>query len=252
MMNIPETPSETPRQLTVRQRVSRCFTVLMLGNAIIFIGYRFTVWHTEWTIGRLGGQTVTGPPPGYSDLAYSTKTPGSIRVVLCSPFGRWLGSQFRVIYAVDLRRVSDPDAISKALGVSAGHKHVREIVLYKSAVQDEHLSIIANAFPGLRSLKINETIVGDSGIAQLLRHKTLTHLNVQRTAVTDMSVSSFCTMPRLKELNIGETSITSIEDLRRANPCCIITTELTTLKRTSDKQRTSRRIVMPENHGVPQ
>ncbi len=239
-MNIPETPSETPRQLTVRQRIVRSFTVLMPGNAIIFIGYRLMVWRTERAINRLGGQTVTGPLPGYSDLAYSTKTPGSIRAVLCSRFGRWLGSQFPVIYVVDLRRVSDPDAISKALGVSAGHKHVREIVLYKSAVQDEHLSIIATAFPRLRSLKINETSVGDSGIAQLVRHKPLTHLNVQGTAVTDMSVSSFCTMPRLKELNIGETSITSIEDLRRANPRCIITTELTTLKRTTDKQLNSR------------
>jgi hypothetical protein len=252
MMNTPKTPSETPRELTAKQRFFRCFTVLMLGNAIIFIGYRFTVWHTEWTIGRLGGQTVTGPPLGYFDVADNPKAPGSIRAVLHSRFGRWLGSQFPVIYVVDLRRVSDPDAISKALGVSAGHKHVSEIVLYKSAVQDEHLSIIAAAFPGLRCLKINETSVGDSGIAQLVRHKTLTHLNVQRTAVTDMSVSSFCTMPRLMELNVGETSITSIEDLRRANPRCVITTELTTLKRTTDKQRTFRRIVMPKNGGVPQ
>jgi hypothetical protein len=252
MMNTSKTPGEAPRELTVKQRIFRCFTVLMLGNAIIFIGYRFTVWHTEWTINRLGGQTIVGALPGYFNLAVSTKTPGSVRAILCSRFGRWLGSQFPVIYVVDLRRVSDPDAISKALGVSAGHKHVREIVLYKSAVQDEHLSIIAAAFPGLRCLKINETSVGDSGIAKLVRHKTLTHLNVQRTAVTDMSVSSFCTMPRLMELNIGETSITSIEDLRRANPRCIITTELTTLKRTTDKQRTFRKIVMPKNDGVPQ
>ena len=143
MMNTPETLSETPRQLTVRQRVFRCFTVLMLGNAIIFIGYRFTVWHTEWTIGRLGGQTVTGPPLGYFDVADNPKTPGSIRAVLHSRFGRWLGSQFPVIYVVDLRRVSDPDSIAKALHVAAGHKHVNELVLYKSAVQDEHLSIIA-------------------------------------------------------------------------------------------------------------
>jgi hypothetical protein len=252
MMNTSRTPSETPRQLTVKQRIFRCFTLLMLGNAIIFIGYRFTVWHTEWTINRLGGQTVTGSPPGYSDLAYSSKTPGSIRAILCSRFGRWLGSQFPVIYVVDLRRVSDPDSIAKALHVAAGHKHVNELVLYKSAVQDEHLSIIATAFPELRSLKINETSVGDSGIAQLVRHKTLTHLNVQRTAVTDLSVLTFCAMPRLKELNIGETSITSIKDLHRANPRCIITTELTTLKRTTDKQRTFRRIVMPKNDGVPQ
>ena len=171
-MNTPETPRETPCEPTAKQRIFRCFTRLMLGNAIIFIGYRFTVWHTELTTNRLGGQTIVGGLLGHFNPAVSTKTPDCIRSVVCSRFGRWLGSQFPVIYGVDLRRVSDPDAIAMALGISAGHKHVREIVLYKSAVQDAHLSIIAAAFPGLRCLKINQTAVGDSGIAQLVRHKT--------------------------------------------------------------------------------
>ncbi len=239
-MNSPESTGKTSHQVTVRQRILRCITRLMLGNAIIFIGYRLMVWNTERAINRLGGQTMTGPPPGYSDLAYASKTPAVIRSFVVSRFGRWLGSQFPVIYVVDLRRVSDPDAITQALHHAAGLKHVYEVVLYKSAAQDEHLRIIAAAFPGLRSLKINETSIGDSGIAQLSRHKTLAHLNVQRTAVTDISVSSFCTMPRLRELNIGETRITSIEQLHRSNPVCIVTTKLTTLNRTTDKQRTSR------------
>jgi len=231
-----------PREPTVRKRLSRCFIIFLLGNAIVFVGYRSCVWHAQWAISRIGGQTVTDPPPVYFDLAYSTKMPANIRPWFTSRFGHWLFSQFPVIYAVDLRGVSDPDAVAEALQIATGLDHVTELVLYRSAVRDEHLGIVARGFPRLRSLKINETLIGDSGIAHLSGNTTLVHLNVHRTAVTNSCVQSICGMPRLKELNVAETRITSLEQLRKANPACYITTTLVTRVQTTDKQRSLNRL----------
>lgn len=228
-----------PCEPTVRQRLYRSLVLLLLGSAIAFFGYRSCVWHSQWAINRLGGHTVTGPPPIYSDLAYTTKTPANIRAFLTSRFGHWLISQFPVIYAVDLRGISDPDAVAEALQIATHLDHVTELVLYRSAVRDEHLSIVAKGFPQLRNLKINETFIGDSGIAHLSGNATLLHLNVQRTAVTNSCVQWICGMPHLKELNVAETRITSLEQLRKANPACYITTTLVTRRQTTDRQRST-------------
>lgn len=151
------TPCLAPREPTERQRLYRFLLLLLLGNAFAFLVYRSCVWHTQWQINGLGGQTVTGPPPVYSDLASTAKTPATIRVFLTSRFGHWFFSQFPVIYVVDLRGVSDPDVVAEALQIAKDLDHVTELVLYKSAVRDEHLAIVAGGFPQLRSLKVNET-----------------------------------------------------------------------------------------------
>lgn len=236
----PDNRNRVPCEMAVRQRLYRCLLVLMLGYFIVFVGYRFSVWHTEKSISSLGGRTVTGALSGYDHLAYSSETPAGIRALAGSPVGKWLWTQWPVIYEVDLRKVSNPEAVSQALQIAAGHESISDLVLYRSAVQDDHLRIVAAAFPKLRSLKINETSIGDSGIAHLANHKTLTHINVQRTAVTNASVSLFATMPRLKELNIAETSITSLDELHRSRSNFYATTELVTLRSSTDRQRTSR------------
>lgn len=204
-----------------------------------FVAYRSCIWHAQWAISRLGGQTITGPPPyGYSP-EYTTKTPLNIRRLLTSRVGQWLLSQFPVIYSIDLRGITDTNAVAEALQIGAGHDHVKELVLYKSAVRDEHLGIVARNFPRLSSLKINETMIGDCGIAHLSGNTTLLHLNVQRTAVTNSCVRSLCEMPNLRELNVAETELSSFEQLREVNPACYITTQLVTCSRTADKQRVS-------------
>lgn len=233
-------PGAVPHQLTARQRLFRCLVLLLLGNAVVFVAYRSSVWHARWAIARLGGQTVTGPPPVYFELAQTTKTPTSIRPLFTSRFGHWLFSQFPVIYSVDLRSVSDPDAIAKALQIATGLDHVTELVLYNSAVRDEHLSIVAKGFPRLHSLKINQTSIGDSGIARLSGNATLLHINAQHTEVTNSCLRTLCGMPQLRELNVAETRITSLEPLREANPGCYITVEPVTLARSTDKQRSAR------------
>jgi hypothetical protein len=50
----------------------------------------------------------------------------------------------------------------------------------------------------------------------------------------------FATMPRLKELNIAETSITSLDELHRSRFIFRVTTELVTLRSSTDRQWTSR------------
>ena len=236
----PDNLNRVPREMTVRRRLFRCLLVLMLGHFIVFVGYRFTLWQAEKSISRLGGRTVTGSLPGYDRLAYSSETPACIRALAGSPVGKWLWTQWPVIYEVDLRKVSDPEAVSEALQIAAGHEYISDLVLYRSAVQDEHLRIVAKAFPKLRSLKVNETSIGDSGIAHLSRHETLTHLNVQQTAVTNASVPLLAAMPRLKELNIAETSITSLDELYCSRSIFRVTTELVTLRNGTDRQRASR------------
>lgn len=232
--------SRDSRDMTVRRRLSRCAFVLMLGYLIVFVGYRFTVWQAEKSISSLGGRTVTGPLPGYDRLAYSAATPAGIRAFAGSPLGKWLWAQWPVIYEVDLRKISDPETLTEALQIAAKQESISDLVLYRSAVQDEHLRIVATAFPKLRSLKINETSISDSGLVHLANHKTLTHLNVQRTAVTNASVPLFSSMPRLKELNIAETGITSLDELRKSRSIFRVTTELVTIRSTTDRQHTSR------------
>ncbi len=235
-----DTPGAAPHQRTAPQRLFRCLVVLLLGNAVAFVAYRSSVWHTRALINRLGGQTVTGPPPVYLELAYGTNAPAYIRPLLTSRFGHWLFCQIPVIYSVDLRAVSDPDAIAEALQIASGLDHVRELVLYNSAVRDEHLSIVAKGFPRLHSLKINRTSIGDSGIAQLSGNSTLLHINAQQTAVTNSCLRTLSGMPQLRELNVAETGITSLAPLRKANPRCHITFAPVTLSRTTDKQRAAR------------
>ena len=240
MKDSSHTPGTVARELTVRQRLYRSLVFLLLGHAVTFVGYRSCVWHTQWTIYRVGGHTVTGPPPIYSDLAYTAKTPTNIRALCTSRLGHWLFSQFPVIYAVDLRGVSEPDAVAEALQIAASLDHVTELILYQSAVRDEHFGIVATGFPQLRSLKVNETSIGDSGIAHLSGNVTLLQLNLQRTAITNTCVQSICRMPHLKELNVAETRITSLEQLRKTNPACYITTSLVTRSNTTDMQRLAR------------
>jgi hypothetical protein len=111
----PDNRNRVPCEMAVRQRLYRCLLVLMLGYFIVFVGYRFSVWHTEKSISSLGGRTVTGALPGYDHLAYSSETPAGIRALAGSPVGKWLWTQWPVIYEVDLRKVSNPEAVSQAL-----------------------------------------------------------------------------------------------------------------------------------------
>ena len=147
-------------------------------------------------------------------------------------------SQFPIIHTVDLRGVSDPADVTSSLSLASGHGCVTNLILYKSAVRDQHLANVKSEFPDLTCLKINDTQIGDSGIAHLSGHPTLQHINVQRTAITDASVPVLSTFPRLKELNVGETKITSFQQLRELLSSCYVTNKLVTRSQTTDRYRT--------------
>jgi hypothetical protein len=59
------------RDFTLRQRVRRYLILLLVAQAIFFVGYRASAWYTRWRIRDLGGETITGVLPFYNVLAYN-------------------------------------------------------------------------------------------------------------------------------------------------------------------------------------
>lgn len=230
-------PKIEARHRTWKQRLRRYITIFVVAHILLALVIRGLIWHTQWKIEQLGGSTVTGPPPLYSKLAYTNQVAEPIRAMCASSAGRWLFSQWPVIYAVDLRGVDDPKAVAEALLIAQDLDHVLELVLYQSAVQDEHLKLVGAGFRKLKALKINETAIGDAGIAALAGKSTLLHINAQRTNITDLSIPHFCQISRLRELNLGETKVTSIKLLKQTIPRCYCTLEVIDRSRTTDQIR---------------
>jgi hypothetical protein len=214
--------------------------ILLIGCLILCFAYRGGLWYERVRISELGGTTVTGPAPIYHKLAYTTRLPEFVRYACASKLGRWIFCQFPVIYAVDLRRVRDKQAVESALQIAKEFDHVTELVLYQSAVTDEHLAILKTGFPKLERLKINETKITDVGIRHLRNLPELQLINAQRTAITNGSVSDLAAIRRLKELNIAETQITSVQPIRDAHPMCYINHRLVTVTQSTDFHRVSR------------
>ena len=201
--------------------------------------YRISLWHKQAQMTRLGGTIITGHPPIYSQLAYSSHSPRFVREACFSKGGQWIFSQFPVVYGIDLRRVGEQDDVDSALRIMMGFDGITQITFYQSAVTDEHLALLAAAFPKLKQLKINETAITDVGIGHLCDLPELQLLNAQRTALTDTAVPALAAIRQLKELNIAETQITSVQPIRNANPSCYINHQLVTKSHSTDYHRIS-------------
>lgn len=231
-------PHRKPR--TRKQRLRRYVLIFLVANILLLVLFRMPFWLTQSRIQALGGCSETAPPPIAFRLANTNTLPSPLRSVCASSAVQWVFSQWPVIVAIDLRGVDDADGIARVLRAHLTTKHVRELVLYGSGVEDHHMKLVRDGFPKLHALKVNDTRITDSGVSELQGHPTLRHLNLQQTLVTDSSIPFFRTMPRLKELNLGGTGITSIESLPNGVPGFFVTTELVTRDRTTDRIRSGR------------
>ena len=227
------------RSTTRRRRLIRYVVILVLANLLPLAGYRALVWHQQSRIREFGGTTVTGTPPIYYTLAYTTRSPVLVRRACTTNVGRWLFNQFPVIYTVDLRGVRDPKAITVALHCAKSFDNVTELILYQSAVTDDHLAILPHGFPELERLKINETGITDAGISHLRDLPQLRLINAQRTKITNAAVPDLATMSRLKELNIADTEISDVTPVHEAHPMCFINRQLVTVSESTDFHRVS-------------
>jgi len=228
------------RKTSHNRRLSRYVVVLLIVLFAAFFLYRGGQWQSRAEIARLGGSTSTGSHPVYAKLAYDTRTPKLIRDACTSEFGRWVFSQFPVVYSVDLRGLRDRDAVESALHIAKNFDHVTELTLYQSAVTDDHLAILGAGFPRLERLKINETAITDAGVTHLRDLPELRMINAQRTALTNAAVGDLAAMRWLRELDIAETRITSVKQIRDAHPMCFINHRLVTLTQSTDHHRVTR------------
>ena len=230
--------SQSSRARRLFQWAIGLLVLLFLVTAVVPLCiFRGSLSYRATQISRLGGTITTGPPPIYAELAYSTKYPKLVRQTCTSAFGRWVFSQCPVVYSVDLRSIPSGEAVKSALQIASGFDHVREITLYQSAATDDHLEIVADGFPKLQRLKLNETAITDAGIKHLRKLPELQLLNAQRTALTDAAVPDLAAIHQLKELSVAETSITSVQPIRDAHPLCHINHQLVTRTATTDDHR---------------
>lgn len=223
-----------------KQRLRRYLLVFLVAHILLLLLCRMPFWLTQSRIQALGGSTATGLPPIYFKLAITSALPSPLKAFCGSASGRWIFSQWPVIYRVDLRGVSDPEEIRRVLEANSVFGNVTELVLYRSGVEDRHMQLVREGFPQLHSLKVNDTNITDAGVAELQGHPKLRHINLQQTLITDSSLPYFNTMPKLKELNLGETGVTSIQSLRGRGPFFSVTTELVTRGRTTVRIRSGR------------
>jgi hypothetical protein len=103
----------------------------------------------------------------------------------------------------------DAVAMVERLGGTVEGSPVTKVDLHESAVTDDHLGILAAAFPELRHLDLRKTKVTDAGVAHLKALKNLQFLNLFRTPLTDAGLASIRELTQLETLLIGGTKVTS-------------------------------------------
>ncbi|CAN5478190.1 hypothetical protein BH10CYA1_BH10CYA1_56740 [soil metagenome] len=77
----------------------------------------------------------------------------------------------------------------------------------------------------LRRISANATLVNDSLIAVLLRHKKLETISLNRTAITDNQLLRLASLKNLREINIQDclnVTASGIKKLHQLNPACKI------------------------------
>ena len=152
-----------------------------------------------------------------------------------------LFQQFPSVHSIDFRNVDQPQAVTSMLKIAANYPRLRELILYRSAVNDQHLATLEQGFQHLHWLSLNKTNITDGGIQHLRNLPRLQQLNLQRTGITNRSVPDLAAIPRLKELSIGETRISNIQPILNAHPACWLNREVVTRKKTTDYNRTHSR-----------
>ena len=235
-----ELEPKNPKSRWYRRRIVRCILWSSLGFLLPVIGYSGLLKYQVWQIESLGGTVKSWHSPLQQDLQ-SGRYSQLAKFVSKSAVAECLFQQFPSVHSIDFRNVDQPQAVTSMLKIAANCPRLRDLILYRSAVNDQHLATLAQGFQHLHRLSLNETKITDTGIQHLRNLPRLQQLNLQRTNITNKSIPDLAAIPRLKELSVGETGITNIQPILNAHPGCWVNREIVTRKKTTDYYKTHSR-----------
>lgn len=228
---------KNPKSRWYRRRIVRCLLWSSLGILLPIIGYSGILKYQVWKIESLGGTVKSWHSPLQQDLQ-AGRYSQLAKTVSSSALAEWIFQQFPCVHSIDFRNVDQPQAVTSMLKIAANFPRLRELILYRSAVNDQHLATLEQGFQHLHWLSLNETNITDAGIQHLRNLPRLQQLNLQHTNITNRSVTDLAAIPRLKELSVGETGVTNIQPILNAHPGCWVNREVVTRKKTTDYHRT--------------
>ena len=102
----------------------------------------------------------------------------------------------------------------------AGLTKLEDLDLWATGATDATMKEVVAKFKNLKALSLQQTQVGDEGLAALAGLENLERLDLSETQVTDESVDVLKGLPNLKSLTLKNTAITAggVAELEEANP----------------------------------
>ncbi|NNJ27740.1 leucine-rich repeat domain-containing protein [Alienimonas chondri] len=107
----------------------------------------------------------------------------------------------------------------------AGLTKLEDLDLWATGATDATMQEVVANFENLKALSLQQTKVGDEGLAALADLKQLERLDLSETQITDESVAVLRGLPNLKSLTLKNTELTGegVAELEEANPDLQIT-----------------------------
>jgi hypothetical protein len=112
------------------------------------------------------------------------------------------GSPYLAVHLAD-RKDLTPALLGKLRPVA---KNVVQLHLARSNADDALLAAAAKALPHLNHLQLQQTAVGDAGLAHLAGLQYLEYLNLYGTKTSDAGLAHLAKLPRLRSLYLWQTA----------------------------------------------
>jgi mono/diheme cytochrome c family protein len=175
--------------------------------------------------GTAGSTAEAAAPPVVDPAAALAAMETSIKAINEGWSGRLMPISRSAADGIEMTAVSsgpsfDDAALAKIVPVAGD---LRAVDLSRTSVTDGGLQPLATA-TGLKKLRLDNTKVGNAGVALLAGLPALESLNLFGTAIDDQAIDSLVKMRALKKLYIGNTKFTKdgLAKLRAELPGCEI------------------------------
>ena len=95
-----------------------------------------------------------------------------------------------------------------AIAQLTGLTNLVDLALSASLLTDEGASLLAELKNHLIFLDLNDSRIGDNGLAHILKAENISILRLNGTRITDVGLMNIATMTKLIRLSVGRTSVT--------------------------------------------